>query len=108
MDPTIATEIAYHNGYDAGYKAGKESLNPMQGTSVNLPCKPGDVVYIIEGNSLRTCKVTGFWIGEQWIQLQLLDGRTFTCWDGIESYLNKTLFVDMELALAEWEKAKND
>ena len=102
------TEYAYKNGYKAGLEAAEQAVTDGDCFFVKFPCKPGDTVYIIEDNVLTTHKCTGFWVTENWIQIQLLDGRTFTCWDGVDKYFNKTIFTDMELALAEWGKVKND
>ena len=101
------TEYAYRNGYKAGFEAAKQTYSEGNCFFAKFPCKPGDVVYLIVGEDLVTCKCTGFWVAENWIQVQLLDGRTFTCWDGVESYLNKTLFVDKELAVKELERIRN-
>ena len=108
MNAYQATEVAYKNGYNDGFSAATRTYAEDNCFFVKFPCKPGDTVYIIEGNVLTTHKCTGFWVADNWIQLQLLDGRTFTCWDGVDKYFNKTIFTDMELALAEWEKVKND
>lgn len=105
MNEYDATENAYKNGYDAGYRAAKKDMHNAEYV-ITCPCKPGDVIYIIEGNVLTTNKCTGFWVTTNWIQIQLLDGRTFTCWDGVTEYFNKTIFTDMKLALAELEKIK--
>ena len=87
------------------------------GRLIVLPCKVGDTVYMIFERNCSQCweihkyideaKVTGFWISEKWLQLQLSNGSTFTCWDGQNLYFGKTVFLtreSAEKALKEREK----
>lgn len=71
----------------------------QEGRLIALPCKVGDTVYFaIPGCKISDAKVTGFWIADKWLQLQLSNGSTFTCWDGPEVYFGKTVFLTKEAA----------
>lgn len=75
---------------------------------VVLPCKVGDTVYFAysECEKISDAKVSGFWIADKWIQLQLANGSTFTCWDGPNKYFGKTVFLTEEEADAALKEAK--
>ncbi len=64
------------------------------------PCKVGDTLFFIIGDEIIEDKCTGFWIGDEWLQIQLLADRTFTCWDGFKVYFGKTVFFTREEAEA--------
>lgn len=69
------------------------------GLLIRLPCKVGDTVYFAcPGCKISDAKVTGFWVLSEWIQLQLSNGSTFTCWDGPNVYFGKTVFLTREEA----------
>lgn len=68
---------------------------------IELPCKVGDTVYFAHpGCQVSDAKVVGFWNADKWLQLQLSNGSTFTCWDGPEVYFGKTIFLTKEAAEA--------
>lgn len=72
---------------------------------VRFPCKPGDTLYLIQGAEIVEDKCTGFWVGKDWVQIQMLAGRVFTCWDGtVDKYFNKEIFTNKELATKELER----
>jgi len=73
-----------------------------EGRLVVLPCKVGDTVYFAYSGceKINDAKVSGFWVAEKWIQLQLTNGSTFTCWDGPNNYFGKTVFLSKEAAEA--------
>jgi hypothetical protein len=76
------------------------ALAQKEGRLVGLPCKVGDTVYFIYPGCRKVddAKVVGFWVSGEWIQLQLSNGSTFTCWDGPEIYFGKTIFLTCEEA----------
>ena len=78
------------------------------GRLVVLPCKAGDAVYFAYSGceKISDAKVSGFWIADKWIQLQLANGSTFTCWDGPNKYFGKTVFLTEEEAEAALKEAK--
>lgn len=102
-DTTDCNRCKYWNTNDCS--AARMADNILADGWIRMPCKPGDIVYVLYSRVkyIEKYRVVGINLGEKHDTIQFRGGSVFTIWDKkYNEFFGKTIFLTIEEA----EKAR--